>query len=100
MSLFIVIKINKRVKGIEEKLDSTRPQQPKPSSHAVEAELPPPKPPQTTPKSQAPKKQEPPTQQEQAGGKQTPAVGGKPPEAAMPPNSYPASGDNANHPVK
>jgi len=62
--------------------------------------LPPPKPPQTTPKSQAPKKQELPAQQEQVGGKQTPAVEGSPPEAAMPPVSHFVSRDKAKQPGK
>jgi len=90
---FIVIKINKRLKGMEEKLDSTGPQQPEPPSHAAEAELPPPKPPQTTPKSQPPMPQEPPAQPEQPAAEQTPAADEGPPSAAMPPESHSVSRD-------
>ncbi|GAH14599.1 unnamed protein product, partial [marine sediment metagenome] len=90
---FIVVKINKRLKGMEEKLDSTGPQQPKPPSHAVEAELLPPKPPQTTPKSQPPMPQEPPAQPEQPAVEKTPVVGADPPSAAMPPESHSVSRD-------
>ncbi|HIJ52764.1 MAG TPA: DUF2339 domain-containing protein [Planctomycetes bacterium] len=92
---FIVIRMNNRLKGIEKRLDSAAPQQPEPPRHATEAELPPPKPPQASAKSEPPTPKEPPAKEKQAVGEQTPAVEGNPPEAAMPPNSSPASGDKS-----
>lgn len=98
IAFFIVIKMNNRLKGIEKRLDSTAPQQPEPPSHVAEVELPPPKPSQTTPKSQPPMPKELPAKEEQAGGEQTPAVEGSPPETAKQPNSYPASGNKTEQP--